>query len=181
MKSKTIHVITGTVYYIPKIVGYDKYDRHSITIIPDDSSIIDLLNQERSVLLDSTAALNKLDPSQTPVKAPWKALKQGDVTITFNWSDRAVADSHVVLFDDQDRRHLTTDEWPSDRQLRRAKIKISCIQDSYCFENPQGEVVFGVKLKARKIKIEEFASLSDWSVDGIDAEGVVKELVASDF
>ena len=63
MKSNTIHVITGTVYYIPKIVGYDKYDRHSITIIPDDLSIIDLLNQERSVLLDSTAALNKLDPS----------------------------------------------------------------------------------------------------------------------
>ena len=49
---------------------------------------------------------------------------------------------HVVLFDDQDRRHLTTDAWPSDRQLRRAKVKISCVQDSYCFENHQGDVVF---------------------------------------
>ena len=175
-----IKVITATVDYIPRIKQYDKYGRHSITVVPDDQSIFEELTRQRAELLEMVYMQNNVSADVLPIKPSWKKTgKDGtDKSITFNWSDHQLEAKKVVIFDENDQQYLGQCDWMEDTTLRKAKVKLSFKLSSYCFQNDQGEMIVGVKCLLRKLQVMSYANLLDHE---LDSEGVVKELVGADF
>ena len=158
-RTNTPFIIEGTVTYVPRITGYDKYDRHSITIIPDDQSIIEQLNDKRYELLEFRAMKHDIPADATPVKESWKIIPSHEqYGITINWINKEIAEGDVVIFDE--------DEVPyegkySDQQLQKARVKCSFELWSYCFNTNDGSLKYGTKIKLRKLKLLKIASINE--------------------
>ena len=160
-RTNTPYIIEGTTTYIPRITGYDKFNRHSITIIPDDQSIIEVLNDKRYDLLEYRVIKHSIPADAVPVKESWKIVPSHDVYgISMNWSSKEIAEGDVVIFDENNEPF---EEQYSDHQLQKSRVKCSFELWSYCFEK-DGNLVYGTKVKPRKIQFLQVASFDELTV-----------------
>ena len=155
---KNPYIIEGVVTYIPRINGLDKYNRHTITIIPDDQGIFELLEEKRSDLIEYRMTKHNIPDGVEPVKRPWKVIPSHElVGMTFNWNDKNLLDGDMVIVDENDE---VFDIQYSDQQLSKARVKASFELWSYAFDDGNG-LIYGVKGKLRKLKIIKVADFSD--------------------
>ena len=173
--NNSIHIIEGTIQYVPRISGYDKYERHSLTVCPDDQTLFDGLKKAAADLMKQTYKDNGLSGDIKPMPFPWKQFVSTDKQLlSFAWTDKALDAKQVYVFDEHDQPY---DNNYLDKQLRYGKVKLSFKLKPYCFVNYDGENVVGIKLHARKIQILGLPDLSDVENNTADEP----ELVTSDF
>ena len=178
MKSDVI-IIEGKIQYIPRIVNYDKFGRHAITVSPTDQSIIDDLKAKRSDMLESMRIQNNVPADVEALSPTWKQMKDSDLyVLSFTYNDQQIDQQQVVLFDENGAQYTYDGEWPLDRQLRQADVKLSFRLGGYCFKNANDETILGVKLLLRKLQVLKYADLTD--IDAAQVEES-RELVGVDF
>ena len=155
-RTETPYIIEGTLTYIPRVTGLDKFNRHTITIIPDDQSIIEELAEHRQRLLTWREEKHNIGAEHTPHNASWKLIgNTGVYGIGVNWSDKEIESGDIAITDEDDAIY---DVKYSDMQLKQARVKCSFELWSYCFTKESGTMVYGTKCKLRKLRIMSLAS-----------------------
>lgn len=159
---QSFYITEGTVIFVPRINGLDDFGRHCLTIIPDDQELITQLEQHRIEKLNQIAMTNNLTGAEPPRKAPWRWQPDNDppgFSLGFNWKPEQLHMGKVHLFDEHDERW--SDQY-TDKQLQRAKFKLSFELASYAFSK-EGDFIYGTSLRPRKIKLLEVATFSDFN------------------
>lgn len=170
-----IHITEGQALYIPKITKVDDFGRHSLTLIPEDQSIINKLEEERSDKIEALMTTNNLPDGAMPNRPTWKwSQDSNNFSITFNWKPEAVRLGKVYVFDEHEKP--ITDQY-LDRQLTKATFKMSFVQETYFFDR-DGQTIFGTALRPRKIKVMKLADFTDFS-EG--AENIFEVNMDNDF
>lgn len=153
-------IIEGKAVYIPKLNEYDKFSRHSVTIIPDDQSIIEELNDKRDSLLDYRETKHDIPADATPTKPSWKIIPNNNAYgLTINWTDKDIVQKEVAICNEDDS--IFEGKY-TDQQLMGATFKCSFELWSYCFNaKDSGDLVYGTKIKLRKLKVLSLATIAD--------------------
>ena len=173
--SNTPYIIEGVLTYIPRVNGVDNYGRHSITIIPDDQSVIQRLQEQREDLLEYRETTHSIPADVRPYNAPWKVIRSHELYgITINWSDKEKYSKETSFVDEKGE---PLESKYTDQQLQKARVKCSFDLWSYYFDKDGPK--YGTKCKLRKFQVLKTATFDEMVAS--DHHEATKEPATTDF
>ena len=170
-----VFITEGKALYVPRLTGLDKFNRHSLTIVPSDQAIVADIEELYNELIQWLIVKNTIDPDVRKAAPPWRPVPndKGMLSLSYTWSDKDMDEGYVYLTNEDDQPFNGSYK---DQSLMGATFKLSFQLKPYCFTpNGSDQMVYGVKLKPRKVKLLEIGGL-----DVINPPET-KELVGAEF